>query len=83
MWSSIREKNLNDEEMLKEIQKEIQNQEVLLQGYQQVKIMQYCDFLSCLSNVLDSSSDCSSSCLGKTRSGRNWKQNNLFFENSV
>lgn len=43
MWLSIREKNLNDEEMLKEIQKEIQNQEILLQGYQQVKIVQYCD----------------------------------------
>ncbi|XP_058031640.1 centrosomal protein of 162 kDa isoform X2 [Ahaetulla prasina] len=35
MWSSIREKNLNDEEMLKEIQKEIQSQEILLQGYHQ------------------------------------------------
>ncbi|XP_039190438.1 centrosomal protein of 162 kDa isoform X3 [Crotalus tigris] len=35
MWSTIREKNLNDEEMLKEIQKEIQNQEILLQGYHQ------------------------------------------------
>ncbi|XP_070589253.1 centrosomal protein of 162 kDa isoform X2 [Erythrolamprus reginae] len=35
MWASILEKKLNDEEMLKEIQKEIQNQEFLLQGYQQ------------------------------------------------
>ncbi|KAL7987922.1 hypothetical protein Chor_006841 [Crotalus horridus] len=35
MWSTIREKNPNDEEMLKEIQKEIQNQEILLQGYHQ------------------------------------------------
>ncbi|XP_026520935.1 centrosomal protein of 162 kDa [Notechis scutatus] len=35
MWSNIREKNPNDEEMLKEIQKEMQNQEILLQGYHQ------------------------------------------------
>ncbi|KAM3855938.1 centrosomal protein of 162 kDa isoform 2-T2 [Vipera latastei] len=35
MWSTTREKNPNDEDMLKEIQKEIQNQEILLQGYHQ------------------------------------------------
>ncbi|KAM6459883.1 centrosomal protein of 162 kDa isoform 1-T3 [Liasis olivaceus] len=34
-WSSIQEKNPNDAEMLKEIQKEVQNQETLLQGYHQ------------------------------------------------
>lgn len=39
MWSTTREKNPNDEDMLKEIQKEIQNQEILLQGYHQVKII--------------------------------------------
>uniref|UniRef100_A0A670YK95 Centrosomal protein of 162 kDa n=1 Tax=Pseudonaja textilis TaxID=8673 RepID=A0A670YK95_PSETE len=35
VWSNILEKNPNDEEMLKEIQKEMQNQEILLQGYHQ------------------------------------------------
>ncbi|XP_032071786.1 centrosomal protein of 162 kDa isoform X1 [Thamnophis elegans] len=35
MWSNIQEKNPNDEETLKEIQKEMQNQEILLQGYHQ------------------------------------------------
>lgn len=37
-WAHMCEKIPKDGEMLKEIQKEVQNQEVLLQGYQQVGI---------------------------------------------